>query len=60
MMKRSFSEKDSQKKQSHYKERVAALKLELESFPVPKGCGGELETFYSHAKEFFEIKERLW
>ena len=62
MMKRSFSEKDSQKKQSHYKERVAALKVELETFPTPKGSGSgnELETFYGLSKEFFEIKNRIW
>ena len=60
MMKRSFSEKDSQKKQSHYKERVGQLKVELNNFPIPKGSGQELEKFYKLTKEYFEIKDRIW
>jgi len=59
-MKRSFSEKDSQKKQTHYKERVGQIKTELKHFPIPKGSGQELETFYGLAKEYFEIKNRIW
>lgn len=59
-MKRSFSEKDSQKKQSMYKERAIQLKNELKHFPVPKGSGQDLERFYQLAKEYFEIKDRIW
>jgi superfamily II RNA helicase len=46
MMKRSFSEKDSQKKQAEYKERVTRIKLELQEFPTPKESGRDLQTFY--------------
>lgn len=59
-MKRSFSEKDSQKKQSMYKERAVQLKNELKHFPVPKGSGQDLEKFYQLAKEYFEIKDHIW
>ncbi len=61
MMKRSFMETNSQKKQGAYKERVAKLKREIELLPRLSGpVFDELEAFYALAAEHIELKESVW
>lgn len=82
MMKRSFSELNSQKNQTTNKEKAKMLRDQLvpvsltpsifadgiwinifisqELLPVPKSTGGEIELFYSSAKEIFKIREEVW
>jgi antiviral helicase SKI2 len=61
MMKRSFMEINSQKKQSHYKERVEQLKKEVEGMPPLTGAlFQELERFYTLAAEYTELKSGIW
>merc|ERR1712223_2795 len=61
MMKRSFSESVSYKKQAHYKQRVAELKIEIENLPRVSGTlTEELSLYYKSASEFCRIKDTIW
>ena len=61
MMKRSFSESVSYKKQAHYKQRVAELKIEIENLPSVSGTlTEELSLYYKSASEFCRIKDTIW
>ena len=61
MMKRSFSESVSYKKQAHYKQRVAELKIEIENLPCVSGTlTEELSLYYKSASEFCRIKDTIW
>ncbi|CAB4067529.1 SKI2 [Lepeophtheirus salmonis] len=55
MMKRSFSEKDSQKNQSVYKERISKLKKE-----IVKNNDVGLERLYDQVEHFFKIRNPYW
>ena len=61
MMKRSFMEINSQKKQNYYKTRAKELKQEVDRLPPLTGAlFEELGTFYSLADEYLELKDDLW
>ena len=61
MMKRSFSESVSYKKQAVYKQRVSELKTEIQNLPNNTGTfGEELTLYYKMASEFFSIKDSIW
>ncbi len=63
MMKRSFSEINSQKRKDHNREMVKKLKQELASLEDPEGnLGGtgenKLEELYNLASSYFEVKDK--
>ena len=61
MMKRSFMEINSRKKQNYYKTRAKELRQEVDRLPPLTGAlFEELETFYRLADEFLELKDDLW
>jgi len=61
MMKRSFAELDTQKKQASHKERAAELKKELEVLPdISSGIYEEVTTFYKLCSEYLEQRENIW
>ena len=61
MMKRSFSESVSYKKQAVYKQRVSELKDEIQNLPNNTGTfGEELTLYYQMASEFISIKDSIW
>jgi len=61
MMKRSFAELDTQKKQASHKERAAELKKELEVLPdISSGIYEEVTIFYKLCSEYLEQRENIW
>ena len=61
MIKRSFSEIDTQKKQGTHKEKLAVLKEKLSKLPKLSGAlFDELESFYSVAADYLELKSSVW
>ena len=61
MMKRSFSESVSYKKQASYKKRSLELQKEIEALPSNSGpFGEELSSFYNLASEFLRVKTSMW
>jgi len=61
MMKRSFAELDTQKKQASYKERLQELRKELGGLPDTGGLQyQDIANFYQLASQFLDIKSRIW
>ena len=61
MMKRSFSESVSYKKQAGHKKRVLELKSEIGDLPENRGpYGDDLSLYYNLASEFLTIKDSIW
>eukprot|EP00092_Neocalanus_flemingeri_P012872 GFUD01013868.1.p1 GENE.GFUD01013868.1~~GFUD01013868.1.p1 ORF type:complete len:1217 (-),score=318.10 GFUD01013868.1:148-3798(-) len=61
MMKRSFAELDTQKKQETHKERGEELKKELETLPdISSGTYEEVTKFYKLCSEYLECRENIW
>lgn len=61
MMKRSFAELDTQKKQASHKERAEELKKELETLPdISSGTYEEVTSFYKFCSEYLELRESIW
>jgi len=61
MMKRSFAELDTQKKQVLHKERAEHLKQQLSSLPdISGGLYEHLASFYTLASEYLTMRENIW
>jgi len=61
MMKRSFAELDTQKKQAAYKERGDILRKELESLSdISSDSFAEIIQFYKYASEYLEKRSTIW
>jgi len=61
MMKRSFAELDTQKKQASYKERLQELKKELASLPDIGGTQyQDIAAYYQLASQYLDIRSRIW
>ena len=61
MMKRSFAEMDTQKKQAGYAERGKVLKAKLETMSdISSPNFGEASQLYSLISEFATIRENIW
>jgi len=61
MMKRSFAELDTQKKQASHKERALELRKELDGLPdISSGIYEEVTIFYKLCSEYLELRENIW
>ena len=61
MMKRSFAEMDTQKKQAGYAERGKLLKAKLETMSdISSSNYGDASQLYSLISEFATIRENIW
>ena len=61
MIKRSFAEIDTQKKQAGYGQRAKELKKELETMSdVSSSVYAETCTFYSQCSEYLAMREAVW